>query len=247
MLQGEEIIINAQQSKDVLLHLDNIEKSYTSGEEVTKVLKGISLDVFKGEFLVILGESGCGKSTLLNIIGGLTQADAGSYIYDGKELLNASKKELSEFRRINIGFIFQNYNLMPNLTAIQNIDFVGELVNNPLNSNVLISEVNLADKKDYYPSQLSGGQQQRVSIARALVKHPQLILADEPTAALDYSASKEILSLFHNIIKHGSTLIMVTHNEAITQMADRTVRIRDGKIHDIEINSNPVSAEDLIW
>ena len=232
---------------EVLLSLSNIEKSFTNGEETTKVLKGINLKVFKGEFLVLLGESGCGKSTLLNIIGGMNQADSGTYIYEDTELQNASKRDLTKFRKNNVGFIFQGYNLMPNLTAVQNIDFIGELVEDPVDSLTLLDEVNLLPKKDHYPSQLSGGQQQRISIARALVKHPQLILADEPTAALDYSTSIEVLSLLSNVIKHGATLVMVTHNEEITRMADRIVRIRDGRVHEVKINRKPVPAEELVW
>ncbi|MBR5116494.1 MAG: ATP-binding cassette domain-containing protein [Lachnospiraceae bacterium] len=246
-LEDSDLVREDWRFNEVLLSLEQIEKSYQSGEEVTKVLKGIDLKVFKGEFLVLLGESGCGKSTLLNIIGGMNQADAGSYRYEGRELQNASPAELTAFRRKNVGFIFQGYHLMPNLTAIQNIDFIGELVEDPLDSRKLLEEVNLADKKDLYPSQLSGGQQQRVSIARALVKHPQLILADEPTAALDSTTSIEVLSLLSHIIRHGSTLVMVTHNEEITRMADRIVRIRDGRVHEIRINRKPAPAEDLVW
>ena len=232
---------------DILLSLENIEKSFSNGEEKTKVLKKVNLKVFKGEFLVLLGESGCGKSTLLNIIGGMNKADSGKYLYGDMDLSNASRKDLTAFRKNNVGFIFQGYNLMPNLTAKQNIDFIGELVDNPASSLKLLEEVNLLSKKDHYPSQLSGGQQQRISIARALVKRPQLILADEPTAALDYTTSIEVLSLLSNVIKHGSTLVMVTHNEEITRMADRVVRIRDGKVYEIKINRKPVPAEDLVW
>lgn len=230
-----------------LISLSGLKKSFQSGEETTNVLKGVSLDVFEGEFLVILGESGCGKSTLLNIIGGMNQADSGTYLYDGQDLSQASSNALTDFRRDNVGFIFQDYHLMPNLTAKQNIDFIGELVKDPMDSGELLKAVNLYAKKDNYPSQLSGGQKQRISIARALVKKPRLILADEPTAALDYTTSIEILTLLSDVIRHNTTLVMVTHNEEIARMADRIVRLRDGRVYEVTVNRHPVDASQLVW
>ena len=214
---------------------------------MTKVLKGVNLDIYKGEFLTLLGESGCGKSTLLNIIGGMDQATSGSFHYLGQDFSKATQDQLTDFRRDNIGFIFQGYNLMPNLNAVQNLDLIGELVENPMDSEEALELVGLSQRKNNYPSQLSGGQQQRVSIARALVKRPKLILADEPTAALDYTTSIEVLSVMERIVESGATMVMVTHNEEITRMADRVVHMRDGKIFEVTVNRHRAHAEDLVW
>lgn len=231
----------------VLFEIKNLRKSYKNGEEYIEVLKGINLNIYEGEFVVILGESGCGKSTLLNIIGGMISAEDGSVKFNGKEILGASKQELTEYRRESVGFIFQNYNLMPTLTVKQNIDFIGELVKSKVDSLELLKKVDLYDKRDVYPGKLSGGQQQRVSIARALAKGQPLILADEPTAALDYHTSIEILNLLSEVRKDGKTLVMVTHNEEITKMADRVIRLRDGKIYEVSVVRNPVKADELVW
>lgn len=233
--------------KKVILSARNIVKSFKNGETITKVLKGINLDIYEGEFVVVLGESGCGKSTFLNIIGGLDSADEGTFKYLDKELSNASQDELTAYRRDNIGFIFQSYNLMPNLNAKQNLDLIGELVKNPLNSKEVLNMVGLNDRQTNYPSQLSGGQQQRVSIARSLVKNPRMIFADEPTAALDYETSIAVLESLENVTSNGTTLIMVTHNAEIAKMADRVVRFRDGKVYEVTRNIHPVKAKDLIW
>lgn len=232
---------------DVLISVNGITKEYSNGEIITRVLKGVNLDIYEGEFLAVLGESGCGKSTLLNIIGGLDTATSGSFSFMGKDMTGASQAELTKFRRDNIGFIFQGYNLMNNLTAKQNLDFIGELVEDPMSSEEALGMVKLEDKLSNYPSQLSGGQQQRVSIARALVKKPKLIFADEPTAALDYATSIEVLSVLENVIAEGTTLVMVTHNEEITRMADRVVRIRDGKTYEVSVNRRRAKATDLVW
>lgn len=233
--------------KDLILSARNIIKEFQNGQEITRVLKGVNLDVYKGEFLAILGESGCGKSTMLNIIGGLDEATDGTFSFMGKEMSNCTQAELTEYRRKNIGFIFQNYNLMKSLTAKQNLDIIAELVDNPLDSDEVLKLVKLQDKKNNYPSQLSGGQQQRVSIARALIKNPVLIFADEPTAALDYETSIEVLSVLEEVVSSGTTLIMVTHNEEITRMADRVIRFRDGKVYEIKINRKRAKATDLVW
>lgn len=233
--------------KNALIQIRNLRKTYKSGDTNIEVLKGIDLDIYEGEFLVILGESGCGKSTLLNIVGGMIEAESGSVLYNQKEIIGSSKDELTKYRRDCVGFIFQSYNLMPTLTVKQNIDFVGELVQSPVDSMDLLKKINLLDKKDVYPAKLSGGQQQRVSIARALVKNQQLILADEPTAALDYHTSLEILELIAEMKKEGKTLVMVTHNEEIAKMADRVIRLRDGRIYEFSINRNPLPASELVW
>ncbi len=234
-------------NKKIIISVKNIEKSFKNGDVITKVLKGVNLNIYEGEFVALLGESGCGKSTLLNIIGGLDKADAGQFIFLDKDMSNANEKELTKYRRDNIGFIFQSYNLMPNLNAKQNLDLIGELIKNPLSSNKALEIVGMEEKYHNYPSQLSGGQQQRISIARALVKNPKIIMADEPTAALDYETSIVVLKALEKITKAGTTLIMVTHNEEITRMADRVVRFRNGQLYEVVINKHPVHAEELVW
>ena len=234
-------------NKKIIISVKNIEKSFKNGDVITKVLKGVNLNIYEGEFVALLGESGCGKSTLLNIIGGLDKADAGQFIFLDKDMSNANEKELTKYRRDNIGFIFQSYNLMPNLNAKQNLDLIGELIKNPLSSDKALEIVGMEEKYHNYPSQLSGGQQQRISIARALVKNPKIIMADEPTAALDYETSIVVLKALEKITKAGTTLIMVTHNEEITRMADRVVRFRNGQLYEVVINKHPVHAEELVW
>lgn len=232
---------------EVILSARDIKRSFKNGDTITNVLKGVNIDVYKGEFLVILGESGSGKSTFLNIIGGMDKADSGSFTFLGEEMSGLSQDELTIFRRDNIGFIFQSYNLISTLTAAQNVDLIGELVEDHLSSDEVLGMVGLSERKNNYPSQLSGGQQQRVSIARALVKKPKLIFADEPTAALDYTTSIEVLSVLGELVKNGTTLVMVTHNEEITKMADRVVRMRNGKTYDVQLNRHPVPASQLVW
>lgn len=230
-----------------ILSVRDVTKEFPNGDTVTKVLKGMNVDVYEGEFLVLLGESGCGKSTLLNIIGGLDTATSGTFTFMDQDLSHASQEELTRYRRENIGFIFQSYNLMPNLTAKQNLDLIAELVKEPMDSYEALDLVGLRSRADNYPSQLSGGQQQRVSIARALIKKPKIIMADEPTAALDYTTSIEVLHVMEEIVRGGATLVMVTHNEEITRMADRVIRVRDGKPYEITVNRHPVHAEELVW
>jgi len=230
-----------------IISIKDVKKEYKNGEIITQVLKGVNLDIYDGEFVVLLGESGCGKSTLLNIIGGMDKVTSGNVAYLNQDLTDASQEELTQYRRDNIGFIFQSYNLMPNLTVKQNLDLIGELVDKPLDSMEALTLVGLADKKDNYPSQLSGGQQQRVSIARALIKNPKIIMADEPTAALDYDTSIEVLSALENVYKKGTTLVMVTHNEEITKMADRVIRMRNGRTYEITVNLHPLKASQLLW
>ncbi len=233
--------------KSILISVKNVYKTYHSGEIETPVLKGINFDIYKGEFICILGESGSGKSTMLNIIGGLVNADSGSIKFNNKEIINLSEKELTEHRRKNIGYIFQNYNLLPNLTAKQNLDIIAELTNSSADSEEMLKSVGLEDKIKSYPSQLSGGQQQRVSIARALIKKPILILADEPTAALDCATSKEVLEVFENVVSSGTTLVVVTHNENITKMANRIIKLRNGIVYKTIENENPIKAKELEW
>lgn len=243
----KDILFNKKDDKELLLSIKNLYKTYDNSIIKNKVLKGINIDIYKGEFLCILGESGCGKSTLLNVIGGLVDADKGSLLFNGKEVLNFSENELTKYRRDNIGYIFQNYNLMPNLTAKQNLDLIAEQIQNTESSIDMLKLVGMEDKIDAYPSELSGGQQQRVSIARALVKKPILVLADEPTAALDCETSKGVLEVFEKVVKNGQTLIVVTHNENITKIANRVIRLKNGKIYETSINVNSMKAKDLEW
>jgi len=233
--------------KKVLLSLRDITKTFGKDETQVQVLRGVNLDIREGEFLVILGESGCGKSTMLNIIGGMDQPTSGSVIFDGKDYANASEEELTEFRRNAVGFIFQAYNLMPTLTAEENLNFIGELSDNAMSAKEALESVGLLEKRKNYPAQMSGGQQQRVSIARALVKRPRLILADEPTAALDYETSIEVLTVLEEVIKSGATLLMVTHNEEIAKMANRVIRMQGGVVAEVTMNIHPASAKELVW
>lgn len=246
-IEENEQLQDSWEPGKTIIEVRNIEREFKNGDVITKVLKGVNLNVYDGEFLVLLGESGCGKSTLLNIIGGMDEATSGSFTFQGKELSNATQAELTQYRRDNIGFIFQSYNLMPNLTALQNLRLIAELVEDPMDCERALELVRLKDQKNHYPSQLSGGQQQRVSIARALVKKPKIIFADEPTAALDYATSIEVLQVMEEVVKTGTTLVMVTHNEEITRMADRVVRLRNGRTHEITINRHPARAVDLVW
>ena len=246
-IEENEALAEPWQPGQIVMSLRGITRDFQNGDIVTKVLKGVNLDVYEGELLVLLGESGCGKSTLLNIIGGMDSATSGEFTYLGKDLSHASQQELTDFRRDNVGFIFQSYNLMPNLTALQNLKLIAELVDNPMDADEALDIVGLSDRKRNYPSQMSGGQQQRVSIARALVKNPKIILADEPTAALDYATSIEVLQVMEEIIKDGTTMVMVTHNEEITRMADRVVRMRGGRMYEVTVNRHPAHATDLVW
>jgi len=240
-------INNSNRFNNIILSARGITKSFKNGDTVSQILKGVNIDVFEGEFLVVLGESGCGKSTFLNIIGGMETCDGGEYSFMGEKMSSLTINELTEYRRKNIGFIFQSYNLMPNLTAIDNLNLIAELVDNPMDSEEALTLVGLREKMTHYPSRLSGGQQQRISIARALVKRPKLIFADEPTAALDYTTSIEVLSVLEKVVKTGTSLVMVTHNEEITRMADRVIRMRNGKCYEVTINKHPVHAEELVW
>ena len=246
-LAEKESLAEPKDFGEPILSVRGITRDYVSGDVVTNVLKGINLDVYKGEFLVLLGESGCGKSTIMNIMAGLDAPTSGSVEFMGKQMVGASQDELTEYRRVNIGFIFQSYNLMPNLTARQNLDLIGELVDNSMPATEALGLVGLSDRMENYPSQMSGGQQQRVSIARAIVKRPPLIFADEPTAALDYTTSIEVLQVMERILDSGTTLVMVTHNEEICRMADRVVRIRNGRVNEITVNRTRASAADLVW
>ena len=232
----------------MFLELNQIKKSFGSGENRVQVLKGIDLAVEKGEFCVLLGPSGSGKSTLLNILGGIDRADSGDILIDGERMADMNEKALTLYRRRHLGYIFQMYNLIPNLTVRENIEVGAYLSRRPLDVDELLHLLGLWDHRGKLPNQLSGGQQQRTSIGRAIVKNPDILLCDEPTGALDYKTSKEILNLIETVNqKYGNTVIMVTHNDAIRLMADRVVRLRDGAIRSNETNAVKVPAQDLEW
>ena len=232
----------------MFLELNQIKKSFGSGENRVQVLKGIDLAVEKGEFCVLLGPSGSGKSTLLNILGGIDRADSGDILIDGERMADMNEKALTLYRRRHLGYIFQMYNLIPNLTVRENIEVGAYLSRRPLDVDELLHLLGLWDHRGKLPNQLSGGQQQRTSIGRAIGKNPDILLCDEPTGALDYKTSKEILKLIETVNqKYGNTVIMVTHNDAIRLMADRVVRLRDGAIRSNETNAVKVPAQDLEW
>ena len=247
-IEEKGLLVDLGEKKEILAVLKDVIKEFPSGDGVSRVLNGINLEIYKNEFVVILGESGCGKSTMMNIVGGMDFLTGGSLLIEGKDFSHPSDKDLTAFRRNYVGFIFQAYNLMPNLTALENVQFIAELVEDPMSPTDALERVGLKDKANNYPAQLSGGQQQRVSIARAIVKKPKLILADEPTAALDYTTSIEVLGVVEEIVRNdGATVMMVTHNPEIAKMADRVIKVRSGKIASIKKNMHPLHAAELVW
>lgn len=223
-------------------------KEYTTGGISIHALKDASFQVEKGELAVILGASGAGKTTALNILGGMDTATDGNVIVDGQDITHFNKRQLTEYRRTDIGFVFQFYNLVPNLTALENVELALQICKNPMDAAEVLDEVGLGDRMDNFPAQLSGGEQQRVSIARALAKNPKLLLCDEPTGALDYNTGKSILKLLQDTCrKKGMTVILITHNSAIAPMADRVIRIKNGRVSDIAVNEHPVPVETIEW
>ena len=232
----------------MFLEIHELKKGYGSGENRTEVLQGIDFTVNKGEICVLLGPSGSGKSTLLNIIGGIDTADSGYVSVNGEKTRDMSEKTLTRYRRKHLGYVFQMYNLIPNLNVKENIEVGAYLSDSPLDIDDLLHTLGLYEHRHKLPNQLSGGQQQRTSIGRAIVKNPDILLCDEPTGALDYHASKEILKLIGDVNqKYGNTVIMVTHNDAIKNMADRVVKLRDGAIRKNYCNETKIAAEDLEW
>lgn len=230
------------------LEIVDLKKGFGSGETRQEVLRGMNFSVSKGEFCVLLGPSGSGKSTLLNIIGGIDNADSGYISINGDKLEEMNEKKLTMYRRKHLGYVFQMYNLIGNLNVKENIEVGAYLSDNPLDIDDLLNTLGLYEHRHKLPNQLSGGQQQRVLIGRAIVKNPDILLCDEPTGALDYNTSKEILKLIEDVNKkYGNTVIMVTHNEAIRNMADHVVRLRDGAVRNNEINTDKISAADLEW
>ena len=228
--------------------LENVTKVYKMGEVEIRAADGIDLSISKGEFVVIVGPSGAGKTTVLNILGGMDTATEGKVLVDGKDVAKYTSKMLTGYRRDDIGFVFQFYNLVPNLTALENVELALQICKEPLDAKSVLEDVGLGDRLDNFPAQLSGGEQQRVSIARALAKNPKLLLCDEPTGALDYNTGKAILKLLQDTCRQkGMTVIVITHNSAIAPMADRIIHIKNGKVSGMELNPNPVPVETIEW
>ena len=223
-------------------------KYYTMGDNVIKAANGVNFTIEKGEFCVIVGPSGAGKTTVLNMLGGMDGVTSGEILVDGVKVSDFNEKKLTEYRRYDVGFVFQFYNLIQNLTAIENVEIASEICKNPLDAAETLVEVGLSDRMKNFPAQLSGGEQQRVSIARAIAKNPKLLLCDEPTGALDYETGKNILKLLHDVCRHNEkTVIVITHNSAITQMADRVIHIKNGTVVGEEVNSSPMPVEEIEW
>ena len=240
---------NNRKGSDIMfLEISGIKKGFGEGESRVEVLKGIDAQIEKGEICVLLGPSGSGKSTLLNIIGGIDNADSGYISINGEKTADMNEKALTQYRRKHLGYIFQMYNLIPNLNIKENVEVGAYLSDNPLDTDELLKSLGLYEHRHKLPNQLSGGQQQRTAIGRAMVKNPDILLCDEPTGALDYNTSKEILKLIGDLnAKYGNTVIMVTHNDAIKNMSDRVIKLRDGVIRKNYMNENKISAEELDW
>ena len=229
------------------VEIKDVVKEYKTGEITIKAADGMNFSFEKGEFVVIVGPSGAGKTTVLNILGGMDKLTSGNVIVDGKDISRYSNRELTTYRRHDIGFVFQFYNLLQNLTALENVELAGQICKNPLDAKKVLESVGLKERMKNFPAQLSGGEQQRVSIARAIAKNPKLLLADEPTGALDYQTGKAILKLLQDTCKKGMTVVVITHNQAIAPMANRIIKIKNGKVSDMTINENPLPVEKIEW
>ena len=233
---------------DTFVKLENITKIYHMGEVEIRAVDGIDFSIQKGEFVVIVGPSGAGKTTVLNILGGMDTASGGRITVDGQDITKYSERQLTGYRRDDIGFVFQFYNLIPNLTALENVEMALQICRNPLDARAVLKEVGLEERMDNFPAQLSGGEQQRVSIARALAKNPKLLLCDEPTGALDYNTGKAILKLLQEMCREkGMTVIVITHNSALSPMAVRLIKIKNGKVSSMKVNENPISIDEIEW
>ena len=228
--------------------LRNVSKIYQMGEVEIRAVDGIDFDIEKGEFVVVVGPSGAGKTSVLNILGGMDTATTGQVLVDGRDIAKYNQKQLTGYRRDDIGFVFQFYNLIPNLTALENVELALQICKHSLDAGQVMEEVGLGHRMKNFPAQLSGGEQQRVSIARALAKNPKLLLCDEPTGALDYQTGKAILKLLQDMCREkGMTVIVITHNSAIAPMADRVIKIKNGKVADMRQNESPMSVADIEW
>lgn len=230
------------------VEMKNVYKRYKMGEVTINASDGINFEIEKGEFAVIVGASGAGKTTVLNMLGGMDRCDEGSIIVDGNDIAGYSKREITSYRRYDIGFVFQFYNLVQNLTAKENVELAAQICKDTMDSEEVLRQVGLGERMNNFPAQLSGGEQQRVSIARALAKRPKLLLCDEPTGALDYNTGKTILRLLQDTCRStGTTVIVITHNQAITPIADRVITIKNSKVASVKINENPVSVDTIEW
>lgn len=230
------------------VEFQNVKKTYGSGQTAINALDGVDFQIEKGEFCVIVGASGAGKTTILNILGGMDTLTSGSAVIDGTDISGLNKKQLTAYRRHDVGFVFQFYNLVQNLTALENVELAAQICRDPLDATTVLQQVGLSERMNNFPAQLSGGEQQRVSIARALTKNPKLLLCDEPTGALDYNTGKAVLRLLQNTCrKTGKTVIVITHNQAISAMADRIITVKSGKVADMRINKNIVDVADIEW
>lgn len=230
------------------IKFQNVTKSYGSGNAQINALSGVSFDIEQGEFCILLGSSGAGKTTLLNLLGGMDTITSGTIRFDGKDISSLGKRELIEYRRHDVGFVFQFYNLIPNLTALENVEIAAQLCKNPIPAKEALDMVGLTERANNFPAQLSGGEQQRVAIARALAKNPRLLLCDEPTGALDYVTGKAVLKLLYDLSREkNTTVIIITHNQAIAPMADRIIKIKSGKIQSNELNQNVTPIDEIEW
>lgn len=228
------------------IEFKNVSKIYQMGEVEIRALDDISFEIDKGEFVVVQGNSGAGKTTILNLLGGMDTVTSGNIIVDGHDISKASEKELTEYRRFDIGFVFQFYNLVQNLTARENVELAIQICKDPIDSHFAMKLVGLEDRMDNFPSQLSGGEQQRVAIARAVAKNPKLLLCDEPTGALDYVTGKQVLKVLQDMCyKHDMTVVMITHNSALSAMGNKIIKVRSGRIKSVELNENPMDIEDI--
>ena len=234
--------------QDHYIKFENVRKSYGSGNAQINALDGVDFEINKGEFCILLGSSGAGKTTLLNMLGGMDVITSGNIEFDGRKVSDFDKRELTAYRRHDVGFVFQFYNLIPNLTALENVEIAAQLCKNPIPAKEALDMVGLTERANNFPAQLSGGEQQRVAIARALAKNPRLLLCDEPTGALDYVTGKAVLKLLYDLSKEkGTTVIIITHNQAIAPMADRILKIKNGKIYSNELNENVTSIDEIEW
>ena len=237
-----------QDTNENYIQLEKVSKIYGTKEVKIIAVDEISFNISKGEFAVIVGPSGAGKTTVLNILGGMDTATSGKVWVDGKNISKYNNRQLTSYRRDDIGFVFQFYNLVPNLTALENVELAGQICKNPMDPKTVLEEVGLKDRLGNFPAQLSGGEQQRVSIARALAKNPKMLLCDEPTGALDYQTGKAILGLLQDMCRQkGMTVVVITHNSALTPMADRVIRIKNGKVAQMTLNDHPTPVEEIEW
>lgn len=245
---SEKVFARRRECNMSFVIFENVGKTYITGDVEVRALRNVNFKIEQGEICVVVGQSGAGKTTLLNILGGMDKLTDGRVLLDGRDISGFNEKQLAAYRRHDIGFVFQFYNLIPNLTALENTEIASQLSKNPLDSRTIMEKVGLGDRMDNFPAQLSGGEQQRVAIARALAKNPKLLLCDEPTGALDYETGKSILKLLQDTCRSsGMTVVIITHNSALTSMADRVVKIKNGTVEKVMLNEAPVSIEEIEW